>query len=74
MEVLFKFNWLKAITINIKIMIQKLVNILLVEDDEVDVMNVKRAFSKTISRMNFVVGNVEALDMLRVTRSFLCQE
>ena len=27
-------------------MIQKLVNILLVEDDEVDVMNVKRAFSK----------------------------
>ena len=25
---------------------QKLVNILLVEDDEVDVMNVKRAFSK----------------------------
>jgi hypothetical protein len=47
----FKFNWPKAITINIKIMIQKLVNILLVEDDEVDVMNVKRAFSKTISRM-----------------------
>jgi ActR/RegA family two-component response regulator len=27
-------------------MIQKLVNILLVEDDEVNVMNVKRAFSK----------------------------
>lgn len=48
-------------------MIQKLVNILLVEDDEVDVMNVKRAFSKNnIKNKLFVAGNgVVALDMLR---------
>jgi CheY-like chemotaxis protein len=48
-------------------MIQKLVNILLVEDDEVDVMNVKRAFTKNnIKNELFVAGNgVEALDMLR---------
>ena len=48
-------------------MIQKLVNILLVEDDEVDVMNVKRAFTKNnIQNELFVAGNgVEALDMLR---------
>lgn len=45
---------------------EKLVNILLVEDDEVDVMNVKRAFSKNnIKNPLFVAGNgVEALDML----------
>jgi CheY-like chemotaxis protein len=50
-------------------MIQKLVNILLVEDDEVDVMNVKRAFSKNnIKNDLFVAGNgVEALEMLRNT-------
>jgi CheY-like chemotaxis protein len=50
-------------------MIQKLVNILLVEDDEVDVMNVKRAFSKNnIKNELFVAGNgVEALDMLRTS-------
>ena len=48
-------------------MIQKLVNILLVEDDEVDVMNVKRAFTKNnIKNKLFVAGNgVVALDMLR---------
>jgi CheY-like chemotaxis protein len=48
-------------------MLQKLVNILLVEDDEVDVMNVKRAFTKNnIQNELFVAGNgVEALDMLR---------
>jgi CheY-like chemotaxis protein len=48
-------------------MIQKLVNILLVEDDEVDVMNVKRAFTKNnIKNELFVAGNgVEALEMLR---------
>jgi CheY-like chemotaxis protein len=48
-------------------MIQKLVNILLVEDDEVDVMNVKRAFSKNnIKNELYVAGNgVEALYMLR---------
>ena len=46
---------------------QKLVNILLVEDDEVDVMNVKRAFSKNnIKNDLYVAGNgVEALEMLR---------
>ncbi|WP_426092552.1 response regulator [Flavobacterium sp. DSR3-2] len=45
---------------------QKLVNILLVEDDEIDVMNVKRAFSKNkIMNPLFVAGNgVEALEML----------
>jgi CheY-like chemotaxis protein len=44
----------------------KLVNILLVEDDEVDVMNVKRAFSKNnIQNPIFVANNgVEALEML----------
>ncbi|MBG6109621.1 CheY-like chemotaxis protein [Flavobacterium sp. CG_23.5] len=48
-------------------MLQKLVNILLVEDDEVDVMNVKRAFTKNnIKNELYVAGNgVEALDMLR---------
>jgi CheY-like chemotaxis protein len=42
-------------------------NILLVEDDEVDVMNVKRAFAKNhISNPLFVAGNgVEALERLR---------
>ena len=47
-------------------MMNKLVNILLVEDDEVDVMNVKRAFLKNnIKNTLFVAGNgVEALDML----------
>ena len=50
-------------------MIQNLVNILLIEDDEVDVMNVKRAFSKNnIKNELFVAGNgVEALDMLRTS-------
>ncbi len=49
-----------------KIMTQRLVNILLVEDDEVDVMNVKRAFSKNnIKNPLFVAGNgVEALELL----------
>lgn len=44
----------------------KLVNILLVEDDEVDIMNVKRAFSKNnIQNQIFVANNgVEALEML----------
>ena len=41
--------------------------ILLVEDDEVDVMNVKRAFSKNkIMNPLFIAGNgVEALEMLK---------
>jgi CheY-like chemotaxis protein len=44
----------------------KLINILLVEDDEVDVMNVQRAFKKNkIGNPLYVVGNgVEALDAL----------
>jgi CheY-like chemotaxis protein len=48
-------------------MIQTLVSILLVEDDEVDVMNIKRAFSKNdIKNDLHVAGNgVEALEMLR---------
>ena len=43
------------------------INILLVEDDEVDVMNVKRAFARNrITNPLFVAGNgLEALEMLR---------
>jgi CheY-like chemotaxis protein len=50
----------------IKCMKNSLVSILLVEDDEVDVMNVIRAFSKNnIKNPLFVAGNgVEALYML----------
>lgn len=46
---------------------EKTVNILLVEDDEVDVMNVQRAFKKgDISNPLFIAGNgLEALAMLR---------
>jgi CheY-like chemotaxis protein len=46
---------------------EKVLNILLVEDDQVDVMNVKRAFDKNrITNPLFVAGNgVEALEMLR---------
>ncbi len=45
---------------------EKLVNILLVEDDEVDVMNVKRAFKKgNVSNPLFVANNgIEALKIL----------
>jgi hypothetical protein len=45
----------------------KEMNILLVEDDEVDVMNVKRAFKKNnITNPLYVASNrLEALDMLR---------
>lgn len=43
------------------------INILLVEDDEVDVLNVKRAFKKNnITNPLYFAGNgLEALDMLR---------
>jgi CheY-like chemotaxis protein len=43
-----------------------MVSILLVEDDEVDVMNVKRAFTKNnIKNQLFIAGNgVEALELL----------
>jgi CheY-like chemotaxis protein len=45
----------------------KIVNILLVEDDEVDVMNVKRAFKKNnVTNPLFVCNNgLEALQFLR---------
>jgi CheY-like chemotaxis protein len=44
-----------------------MLNILLVDDDDVDVMNVKRAFTKAnIANPLFVAGNgIEALEMLR---------
>lgn len=43
------------------------INILLVEDDEVDILNVKRAFKKNnITNPLYIAGNgLEALDMLR---------
>ena len=46
---------------------EKMLNILLVEDDELDVMNVQRAFKKNnISNPLYVAGNgLEALDLLR---------
>lgn len=46
---------------------ERLLNILLVEDDEVDVMNVKRAFKKNnIANPLYLAGNgLEALEMLR---------
>lgn len=45
----------------------KPVNILLVEDDEVDVMNVQRAFirNQITSSLHHAANGVEALDMLR---------
>ena len=47
----------------------RIVNVLLVEDDEVDVMNVKRAFKRSnITNPLYVAGNgLEALNMLRGT-------
>ncbi len=46
---------------------EKMLNILLVEDDEVDVMNVRRAFKKNnIGNPLWVAGNgLDALDLLR---------
>lgn len=46
-----------------------MLNILLVEDDEIDVMNVRRAFEKNrVSNPLYVAGNgLEALEMLRGT-------
>ena len=45
----------------------RLMNILLVEDDEVDVMNVQRAFKRNhITNPLYIAGNgLEALTMLR---------
>ena len=44
-------------------------NILLVEDDDIDVMNVRRAFQRAhVTNALFVAGNgIEALEMLRGT-------
>jgi CheY-like chemotaxis protein len=46
---------------------ESIINIFLVEDDEVDIMNVKRAFKKNnITNPLYVAGNgIEALNMLR---------
>lgn len=48
-------------------MSENMLNILLVEDDAVDVMNVKRSFERNhVSNPLFVAGNgIEALQMLR---------
>jgi len=45
----------------------KMVNILLVEDDEVDVMNVKRAFKKNnvMNPLHVATNGYEALEILR---------
>ncbi|MFN6567854.1 response regulator [Dendronalium sp. ChiSLP03b] len=50
---------------------ERVINILLVEDDEVDVMNVKRAFMKVnITNPIYLAGNgLEALNMLRGNNS-----
>lgn len=49
---------------------EKLINILLVEDDEVDIMNVQRAFRKNnINNPLFIAHNgLEALEMLRANQ------
>ena len=48
-------------------MVEHVLNILLVEDDDVDVMNVRRAFQKAhVSNPLFVAGNgIEGLEILR---------
>jgi CheY-like chemotaxis protein len=50
--------------------LEKTLNILLVEDDQVDVMNVKRAFERNrIANPLFVAGDgIEALELLRSGR------
>ncbi|NJK58579.1 MAG: response regulator [Pleurocapsa sp. SU_5_0] len=50
----------------------RIINILLVEDDEVDIMNVQRAFKKyKITNPLYVAGNgVEALAMLRSSEQY----
>jgi CheY-like chemotaxis protein len=52
-------------------MADKVVNILLVEDDEVDIMNVQRAFKKNniLNPLNIAHNGVEALDLLRGTNN-----
>jgi CheY-like chemotaxis protein len=48
-------------------MAQRVINILLVEDDEVDIMNVKRAFKKVniTNPLHIATNGIEALAMLR---------
>lgn len=48
-------------------MVEKMINIMLVEDDEIDVMNVKRAFLKNnVKNPLLVAGDgIEALQLLR---------
>ena len=48
-------------------LVEKALNILLVEDDQVDVMNVRRAFEKNhiANPLNVAADGLEALDMLR---------
>lgn len=52
-------------------MSEKTINILLIEDDEVDVMNVKRAFQKNnlTNPMHHAGNGIEALTLLRGTES-----
>lgn len=52
---------------NPKLIEDRIINVLLVEDDEVDIMNVRRAFKKSnITNPLFIANNgVEALEMLR---------
>ena len=51
-------------------MVEKALNILLVEDDQVDVMNVKRAFDKNrIANPLYVAGDgIEAMELLKSGR------
>ncbi len=51
----------------LKKMEERLINILLVEDDQVDIMNVRRAFIKSnITNPLYIAGNgIEALKLLR---------
>ncbi|OQX82495.1 MAG: two-component system response regulator [Bacteroidetes bacterium 4484_276] len=48
-------------------MVKNLVNILLVEDDEIDVMNVKRAFGKNniLNPLHVAENGLEALNLLQ---------
>jgi CheY-like chemotaxis protein len=57
-------------TLNALKMQERVINILLVEDDEVDVMNVRRAFKKGgVTNPLFTASNgLEALNMLRGQR------
>ncbi len=61
------FYLVKLNDLSSKVMEERVINILLVEDDEVDVMNVKRAFKKyKITNPLYVAGNgIEGLAMLR---------